>query len=74
MKPHQRRFSGVDEIMQLTLERGEWIQVCFNIGTREEPRYEIVELVHAEDGEIRLNGNIPSKPWPVRVPDEGGGR
>lgn len=63
LRPHRRYTSCHDEIMQLTLVPGEWIQVCLSIGTREEPKYEIIQLAVMEDGRTELRGNLPIVPW-----------
>lgn len=74
LKPYRRYFSGSEEIMQITLTKGEWIQVCFDVGTPTEPRYEIVQLCMLEDGTPELRGNIPIRKWhhEAQPLDEGG--
>lgn len=64
LKPHSEWRNVHIEQTQLSLARGTWVQVCIPVGSIAEPRFEVIEVIHDHDGAVRLNSNIPSKPWP----------
>lgn len=64
MRPARIRLSEVHDVMQITLTKGEWIQVCLTMhepGT--EPCYEIVQVSLDEKGNPELRANIPAVRW-----------
>lgn len=69
LRPHRRWSSVNEEIMQINLARGEWVQVCVNVGTVPEPRYEIVQVMHTLDGKCDLRADVPALPWKEEVTD-----